>query len=286
MKPITINYKHHNFILHTRDESDVYFSNHLINGEIWEPPLTDIWYDHINTGDLVLDVGANLGWYTKIANLKGAKSIAFEPHIGNYEILSRNCFDTNELYNICAGNSTQDVMLQLSNTNFGDNRTSPTGDIVCKQNTIDNIVGDRASQIRAIKIDTQGWEPNIIAGAVNTLNNVPNDCLIIIEYWPYSLHLNGFSSDAYNQLFEIFKSAPRYFPHNINWEEVKLNEYIHCDLVLYKSPLEQLITFEYQSLLNRNPDIEGLTNYMNSGLSIAQIRNDIINSREYNNIND
>lgn len=231
-----INYKTHSFTLHTRGESDIYISNWLLKGAIYEPNLTEIWYEHIKEGDLVLDIGANLGWYTKIANLKNAKAIAIEPDPTSFELLTLNCSDKNELHNVCAGNNTNDIMLQVSNNNFGDNRTSDNGDIVCKQNTIDNIVGDRARQIRAIKIDTQGWEPNIISGAINTLKNVSDDCLIIIEYWPYGLTLNNFTSDAYQELFDIFCGRVLHLPKFVDWEESKEDFDAQSDIVIYKQP--------------------------------------------------
>lgn len=230
----TIKYKNHTFTMVTHGHGDRYVSEHLLNGEIWEPELTNIWYDHIKEGDLVLDIGANLGWYTKIANLKKASCITIEPDPKHFPLLTENCSKDNEVYNICAGADTSDIMLKLSQENFGDNRTSAKGDIVCKQDTIDNLVGNRANKIRAIKIDTQGWEPNIIKGALKTLQGVSDDCLIIIEYWPYGLDQNGFTEDSYNELFDIFKGKPLFVPQRINWNECKNNPHIHSDIVMYK----------------------------------------------------
>lgn len=237
----TIVYRDHIFSMETHGHSDKYFSEELLNGKIWEPILTDIWYNHINDGDLVLDIGANLGWYTKIANLKGANCISIEPDIKNFEFLQKNCSTKNELYNICAGADTSNIMLKLSNENYGDNRTSILGDIVCKQNTVDNLVGNRANKIRAIKIDTQGWEPNILLGALQTLKNVPNGCLIIIEYWPFGLNENGFTEDSYSTLFNIFNGQLRFVgPQNLIWDECKNNPYIYTDMVMYKVTTEKL----------------------------------------------
>ena len=230
---IDTHYDHHSFRFYTHNKSEL-VTDYILQFGSWEPTLVDQWYNHINEGDLILDIGANIGWYTKIANLKGAISIAFEPDPKNFKILEKNSCPRNELYNICAGNSTEDVMLQLSDNNFGDNRTSTEGDIICKQNTVDNIVGDRAKQIRAIKIDTQGWEPNIILGAINTLKNVADDCLIIMEYWPYGLYRNGFNFDTYQQLFDIFRATPEYIPHNIDFDQYKNNPSGHSDIILTK----------------------------------------------------
>jgi len=232
---MNINYKGHTFDFLIHDQPEHVSSAIAENGE-WEPALSDLWYNHINAGDLVIDIGANLGWYTKLANLKGATCIAIEPEPNNFTLLQKNCDENNEFYNICAGKDTTDIKLKLSkDNNFGDHRTSIDGDITCKQNTIDNIVGDRANKIRAIKIDTQGWEPNIILGAINTLKNVSDDCLLIIEYWPYGLHQNNFSQTAYDDLFNIFKSKPIYYPSSkLDYDLVKHDPHQHRDIVLYK----------------------------------------------------
>lgn len=212
-------------------------SQHIHDQGVWEKELSEIWYNHIRAGDLVLDIGANIGWYTKIANLKGASCIAIEPDPKNFKLLKQNCdHDNNEFYNMCAGNSTDNVYLKLSDCNYGDNRVSADGmgDILCKQTTVDSLIADRASEIRAIKIDTQGWEPNVILGALETLKAVPKDCLIIIEYWPWMLNQNKFTTEAYHKLFEIF-TGNRYFSAADEWNNWIHNPDVYSDLVVYKN---------------------------------------------------
>jgi FkbM family methyltransferase len=232
---VNIQYHNHNFKLYTHGFDDQVISSHIEKYGAWEKELTDIWYNHINEGDLVLDIGANIGWYTKIANIKGAVAISVEPDPKNFSLLQQNCSNyTNEFYNLCVGNNTDDIMLKLSNDNYGDNRTGVDGDILCKQTTIDNLVGDRANKIRAIKIDTQGWEPNIILGGLETLKNVADDCVIIIEYWPWGLSQNNFNYDAYINLRSIFTGSLTHFPNAVDWETSKDNPHVHCDLIIYK----------------------------------------------------
>ena len=57
-------------------------SSHLIKDRIWEAFETKLFVENIQEGDHVLDVGANLGYYTCIASrLVGehGKVFAFEP---------------------------------------------------------------------------------------------------------------------------------------------------------------------------------------------------------------
>lgn len=62
---------------------DVGFSVHMIFDGFWEYWLTRNFAEHINEGDVVLDVGANLGYYTVLASdLVGpeGKVVAVEPN--------------------------------------------------------------------------------------------------------------------------------------------------------------------------------------------------------------
>ena len=63
--------------------SDVSFSVHMITDGFWEFWLTKCIAEHVHEGDVVLDVGANLGYYTLLAgDLVGAEGrvVAVEPN--------------------------------------------------------------------------------------------------------------------------------------------------------------------------------------------------------------
>lgn len=196
-----INYNGHefDFVCHPLG-TDIYIGDAIIHHGMYDESKTQLWYDNIQPGDLVIDVGANIGWFSKIASLKGADVIAIEPDPKAFSLLKQNCPNI-ESYQLCAGNSTDNIKLQVSEENYGDNRTGSAG-IVCHQNTIDNIVGDRV--VAAIKIDTQGWEPNIINGALSTIKNMKPGGLVIMEYWPYGLKLNNFNGSFLTEFYKLF----------------------------------------------------------------------------------
>lgn len=53
-------------------------------------PETIAWIDHIKPGEILLDVGANIGIYTLYAASRGITVYAFEPMVENYHHLVRN----------------------------------------------------------------------------------------------------------------------------------------------------------------------------------------------------
>ena len=60
-------------------------------------PETLEWIDHIPTGAVVWDIGANVGLYScYAAKRRGCRVFAFEPSVFNLELLARNIF-ANEL---------------------------------------------------------------------------------------------------------------------------------------------------------------------------------------------
>jgi FkbM family methyltransferase len=70
--------------------SDIGFSTHMIFDGFWEFWLTSCFARHVRTGDTVLDVGANLGYYTVLAaELTGSQGqvISIEPNPKVFEFL-------------------------------------------------------------------------------------------------------------------------------------------------------------------------------------------------------
>ncbi len=53
-------------------------------------PETLRWIETFKPGDVLWDIGANVGSYSLYAGLRGIKTLAFEPSAGNYYLLNRN----------------------------------------------------------------------------------------------------------------------------------------------------------------------------------------------------
>lgn len=150
----------------------------------WEP-ISDI---SIKKSDLVIDIGANVGYYTlKLAPLIGesGKIISIEPDPNNFKTLKHNCelnhFINTELHNIALSDKQGIEKLFFTEKHSGKSslfeseNQKNSFDIV--SNSLDNILNDRFLKIDLIKIDTEGAELSILKGAQKTLK-ITNKILI------------------------------------------------------------------------------------------------------------
>lgn len=128
-------------------------------------------------GTAVLDVGANVGFYAlRFAAHVGAtgKVIAFEPEPENFGQLCRAIARTRHGVQIdavraAAAEYTGSAWLALNPNNPADHRLATAG-IPVKTVRIDDEIGAREwPAVSLIKIDVQGAEPRVVAGAEETL---------------------------------------------------------------------------------------------------------------------
>jgi FkbM family methyltransferase len=173
--------------------------------EKYEPYETELILRQTKKGDVVVDVGANIGYYTILLSDKVGKNgkvYAFEPDKISFEILQKN-IGVNNLINVVAvnaavGNKLGKIKLYKSKENFGDHKlfqiplapqrrgASPFDE----RETVKIVKLDdylKKIKIDLIKIDTQGWEPEVIKGAKKIISK--NKPIMFLEYSPASYKL-------------------------------------------------------------------------------------------------
>lgn len=197
----------------------------------WAPGLQYILNKLItNSPGTYIDVGANIG-LTLIQLAKSNKLIdiyAFEPEYNNYNFLLKNIINNKleskvKTYNIALYSEDCTLDLELSEDNMGDHRVRPqsasdlhgnnqnekSGPIVqINARKLDSVlnVEDLVKPI-VIKIDTQGAEVRVLAGATNLLKEVD---YLIVEYWPYGLKRMGDTTEAFSNIIEQFPFGSTY----------------------------------------------------------------------------
>jgi FkbM family methyltransferase len=189
---------------------------------IYEPIETDLVKKVIKKGSNVLDIGANIGYYTLIfANLCGkhGKVYAFEPEPENFLILKKN-IELNGYHNVilinkAVSNKTGKTKLYLSeyhhtaHTIYNSNDNRPYIEI--ETITLDDFFINFKERIDLVKMDVEGSEPGIIEGMSSLLQNNA-DIKIISEYFPNAIMKYGKEPEEYLKIFE----NKGFELHNIN----------------------------------------------------------------------
>jgi len=164
-------------------------------------PETIEWIESFKEDETLWDIGANIGTYTLYAAKRNIKTIAFEPSAYNYYLLTKN-IEINNLsesvsaYCIAFSNDETIGLLNMTITDPG-GAISEFGrqidkvevikksiDVIFRQGmlgfSIDKFIDFfKISIPNHIKIDVDGIEDKIIAGAKNTLRNSELKSLLI-----------------------------------------------------------------------------------------------------------
>ena len=205
--------------IHPNDEI---LSRSIVYDKIWEPETTKLIKNIIHEGDVGIDLGANIGYFTMLmANLVGTsgKIFSFEPEPQNFEILQKN-IKQNHLKNVVAnqsaiGDINGKIKLYLSNTNAGWHKVFP-------KQFIDYEVSDKNIDVKIcsldkefidkkidfIKMDIEGYEHEALKGMKKTI--LKNKPIFLIEYNDQNIKkiykcLNGYKAyifDVYNNNFK------------------------------------------------------------------------------------
>jgi len=147
---------------------------------IWEPHNIALMRQYVNKGDVVLDIGANIGFFSvvlsKIVGNTG-KVHAFEPILENFKLLQLNCnkLSNTILHYYALGNETGKVTLASEQGNMGNSYI--TNDSYGDVNLIK--LDDLGINPKFIKLDVQGFEYDVLMGGLETIKS--NRPIMIIE---------------------------------------------------------------------------------------------------------
>lgn len=152
-------------------------------------PDTLEWIAGFEVDDVFLDVGANVGLYTIAAAAIGSQVFAFEPESLNFALLNRNIFENDlgsRVKAFCAALSDKQEFGNLFLSNFEEGGSCHSfGEEVdfhlkprpskfpqgCFSFKLDDLVQKGAIPVpNHIKIDVDGIEHKVLAGAADTLN--------------------------------------------------------------------------------------------------------------------
>jgi FkbM family methyltransferase len=201
---------------------DLIDSLNLSQKKVHEPLETNFLKFFIRQGMQVLDIGANIGYFTLLfAKLVGrsGRVYAFEPDPTNFSLLTKNVAANEyteivDLHEIALYNDTSTLPLYLCETNCGDHRVYDPGRkcncVVIQAMPLDAVL-PCDHRIDFIKMDIQGCEYYALQGMKRLLASNPT-VTIFLEFWPKGLHLAGSST---SQLFNLLLSNG-FFPFELD----------------------------------------------------------------------
>lgn len=179
---------------------------------LFEPGTTLLIRELLAPGDTFVDIGAHIGWYTTIGSMRVGQGhvVAFEPFASNALALNENL----EL-NHCANVRVMEVAL---GSEEGMLAIAPAGDESGGVTALDWVsmaasrrvevpmvalddIGVGLSAIALMKIDVEGWEAQILRGALKTLSRTK---YVIIEVNHENLEKAGSSQE---EIFNLLRSA-------------------------------------------------------------------------------
>ncbi len=171
---------------------------------VWEPGTTTLIKKLIQTNMTVVDIGANIGYYTLIAAyLVGphGKVYAFEPEPNNFNLLNKNVQVNkyNNVVTVCkaVADRVSISKMILHPTGHGAHKLLTTNNahettVSVEVTTLDKFFKDIKKPIDVVKIDVEGFEPAVVDGMRNIIKQNPN-IKLLLEFHPRIIQQCGYS---------------------------------------------------------------------------------------------
>lgn len=182
-----------------------------------EKLTTQIFKQVVKDGDTVVDVGANIGYFTLLAARlvgKKGKVYAFEPEPRNYEAMLRNIvlngYDNVFAVQKAVSNVTGIAKLYLSKIDVGAHtlreyhdhpqfEESQFGEFVeVGSVTLDEFFQEKRHPIDVIKMDVEGAEMAALLGMDRIIGENEN-LKMFIEFYPSAIREMGYSPEEFIQ---------------------------------------------------------------------------------------
>lgn len=175
----------------------------IVTGGVFDPCVTETLHRLIDPGDVVVDVGANIGYMTSLAAARvgpDGRVLAFEPHPRVYELLERNAERWRdagagkvELSRIALSDSEGDGTLRvgpLFEANMGlaalggdERQNGGSHSVAVQLARLDEAARDLP--VGLLKIDVEGHEAGVLRGARSLLGDRAVRDIVFEDHDPY-----------------------------------------------------------------------------------------------------
>ena len=182
------------------DSRDTSLAPHIMLQGDWEPWVTNAFIAKLTElrEPTVIDVGANVGWYTLVACRFGAKRVvAFEPNVRLAELVGRSIHVNGyghiaSVRSVACGSERQSRVLGVNPLELGGAHLLPPeeegGYTVSVTRLDDELPPSTLTGPVVIKIDVEGFEPDVVTGAWDIITeHRPN---LFVEHHQTERNLN------------------------------------------------------------------------------------------------
>src|SRR2546428_2363559 len=194
-----------------------YISPLIAVAGIWELATTDLFIELLRKGGRVVDVGANVGWFTLLAASRVGQDgtvLSFEPAPANFSLLAksveRNKFRNvrlfNEIVSDIDGTRTLYLARRAQETGLHSIVRSHGGEELAissvRLDTMARSLGNH--RIDVLKVDVEGAEPEVLLGAEGLISQRKIRNMVLEwnpEVWPRNRRL----LDELLSLYEFYR---------------------------------------------------------------------------------
>ena len=212
-----------------RDDCAV--SSDLLTGDLPEQYELECFSKYIHPGDTIIDVGANIGyhavWFAQQVGAQG-RVYAFEPEPFNFALLQKNLLVNGclQVSAFCCALANTELMLTLykNPVNKGDIRAWEPGyrwpSMLTPCFSLDYFLHrDMFGPVAGMKIDTQGMELAVLAGARELIQQQPR-MVLAVEFWPKGFEPLRGSKQAFQDLLDEL-GFTKIYRINTTYEELE-----------------------------------------------------------------
>lgn len=212
------------------------FQAYAIN-RVHEETTTNLFKKTVKNGDIVVDLGANIGYFTLLAAKlvgKEGRIYAFEPETKNYNYLSKNIRLNNynnvlaikkavsdkngktKLY-ICEQDTGHHTINQYEGIkNYKPNIETKENFVEIETVTLDDFLEDKEKAVDIIKMDVEGAEMLALSG-MDGLIRKSEKLKMFIEFFPLLIKSMGDSpEDFINKLLNNYRFSMFIIPDDYN----------------------------------------------------------------------
>ena len=175
----------------------------------FEIGTTKVFEENVKSGNCVLDIGANVGYFTLLAaRLVGptGKVYAFEPEPSNYDVLVKNLglngYENVDAIPMAVSSEKGEAQLIISALDSGFHSLAhlnlpERGSVSVETITIDSFLEERGwPHVDFVKMDIEGWEVAALDGMGQFFQRT-STVRLVIEFCPWIMEVVGVTPESF-----------------------------------------------------------------------------------------